>query len=445
MKTKKIAVLAIGLLLSLGMRAQPGNYCSLSPASLTGHWTVPMGGFNFYFPGQGTVSTNAVSVGYTCTAVLPAKFSVLQQFNPVVSATTAAGSFVNRDVASASGSVFRGVGAGCDVVQIPGNITHIGGDFKAGGAYSNYGVKGTAAPGTSSTALCVGGDFSTTVSNPAGNNYAVKATSTNTTGISFGVHTQATGAGALNSYALYAINTGTASNNKWAGWFQGDVNFNGSNYLSGVFWISSDKRFKTGIKKIVSVNDKIKKLNGYTYNYNREGFEERNFTPGEQMGLLAQEVKEVFPQLVNEDSKGYLAVNYQGMIPVLLEAVKEQQKQIDELKALVKDGNSANTESARTIGSIELSDAPSVILEQNVPNPFAEQTVINYSLNEGVQKAQILFYNADGKLINSSDLKSTPGKGQLNVFANDLSNGVYSYTLVVDGKIIETKRMIKNK
>ncbi|HYG50248.1 MAG TPA: T9SS type A sorting domain-containing protein, partial [Flavobacteriales bacterium] len=70
---------------------------------------------------------------------------------------------------------------------------------------------------------------------------------------------------------------------------------------------------------------------------------------------------------------------------------------------------------------------------------------ITYALPTGVQKAQMLFYNADGRLINSVDLDNKQGKGQLNVFANDLTNGVYTYTLVVDGKIIDTKRMVKNK
>ena len=64
-------------------------------------------------------------------------------------------------------------------------------------------------------------------------------------------------------------------------------------------------------------------------------------------------------------------------------------------------------------------------------------------LNDGVQKAQMLFYNSTGNLINSLDLQTTSGKGQLNVFANDLSNGMYTYTLVVDGKIIDTKKMVK--
>ncbi|MFN4233520.1 MAG: T9SS type A sorting domain-containing protein [Bacteroidia bacterium] len=63
-------------------------------------------------------------------------------------------------------------------------------------------------------------------------------------------------------------------------------------------------------------------------------------------------------------------------------------------------------------------------------------------LPDNVKKAQILFYNAEGKLINSVEL-SQKGKGQLNVFAVDLSTGIYTYTLVIDGKAIDSKRMIK--
>lgn len=92
--------------------------------------------------------------------------------------------------------------------------------------------------------------------------------------------------------------------------------------------------------------------------------------------------------------------------------------------------------------NVELNDAQSVILQQNVPNPFAEQTTINYSLPDNTVKAQMLFYNAQGKLIQSTEL-TQKGKGTLNVFASDLSSGIYTYTLVVDGKIIETKKMVK--
>lgn len=94
--------------------------------------------------------------------------------------------------------------------------------------------------------------------------------------------------------------------------------------------------------------------------------------------------------------------------------------------------------------NVELNNAQTIILEQNSPNPYAERTSINYYLPDDTGKAQILFYNSQGKLIQSVELIQK-GKGTLNVFASDLSNGIYIYTLVVDGKVVDSKKMVKNK
>jgi len=92
--------------------------------------------------------------------------------------------------------------------------------------------------------------------------------------------------------------------------------------------------------------------------------------------------------------------------------------------------------------SIDLKDLQTVVLEQNVPNPFVQQTTIDYFLPDNVEKAQILFYNMQGKLIHAVDLMQK-GKGSIIVFAQDLSSGVYSYMLVADGQITQSKKMIK--
>jgi hypothetical protein len=122
-------------------------------------------------------------------------------------------------------------------------------------------------------------------------------------------------------------------------------------------------------------------------------------------------------------------------------------------QSLMDNGNNGNTKSM-SVGTIpqgetsqtdiKLQDIQTVILEQNVPNPFAEQTTINYILPDNTNKAQMLFYNLQGKLIQSVELVQK-GKGQLNVFASDLSNGIYTYTLVVDGRVIDSKKMVKSK
>ena len=67
--------------------------------------------------------------------------------------------------------------------------------------------------------------------------------------------------------------------------------------------------------------------------------------------------------------------------------------------------NTTETQSQlKTFLNVELTDGESIILEQNVPNPFAEQTTISYTVPASVQKAQIHFYNQSGKLINTIDI-----------------------------------------
>lgn len=91
---------------------------------------------------------------------------------------------------------------------------------------------------------------------------------------------------------------------------------------------------------------------------------------------------------------------------------------------------------------VELSDKDAVVLNQNVPNPFAEQTTITYNVPASIAKAQIIFYNGAGQIIQTVDI-TTRGKGKVNVFANDLSSGLYHYTLVVDGKVADSKKMVR--
>ncbi len=104
------------------------------------------------------------------------------------------------------------------------------------------------------------------------------------------------------------------------------------------------------------------------------------------------------------------------------------------------DANLKDVEISQT--DIKLNDSQFIVLEQNVPNPFAEQTIINYTLPDNTRRAQMLFYNAQGKLIQLVDLIQK-GKGILNVFASDLSSGIYTYTLLIDGEIVESKKMMK--
>lgn len=104
----------------------------------------------------------------------------------------------------------------------------------------------------------------------------------------------------------------------------------GNATLAGTLTQLSDARLKENIHPLNASLEGILSLTGYTYNWI-----DKNRDSDLQLGVLAQEVQKVFPQLVKENEKGEMSVNYMGLIPVLIESIKEQQKQIDELKRLV--------------------------------------------------------------------------------------------------------------
>jgi hypothetical protein len=98
-----------------------------------------------------------------------------------------------------------------------------------------------------------------------------------------------------------------------------------------IAYASSDRRLKDNIVNIENPIEKVQKLNGVTWDWNDNADELQKSTP--TVGVIAQEVEEVLPQLVNTRDNGYKAVDYAKLTGLLIEAIKDQQKQIDELKS----------------------------------------------------------------------------------------------------------------
>jgi len=91
-------------------------------------------------------------------------------------------------------------------------------------------------------------------------------------------------------------------------------------------------------KNITAVNDPISKLqniNGVHFDWDETKSDVSDGSRG-SYGVIAQEVEQVFPELVRENKDGVKAVNYSALIPVLIEAVKEQQAQIESLQSEVQ-------------------------------------------------------------------------------------------------------------
>ena len=102
-----------------------------------------------------------------------------------------------------------------------------------------------------------------------------------------------------------------------------DINVGRHINLSGDLFLTSDRRIKREINKVSNALEKISKLNGYTFY--------KNGLKNKTAGIIAQEVKEVFPELVNEKNN-ILEVNYNGLHSLIIESIKELNLKIDDLK-----------------------------------------------------------------------------------------------------------------
>ena len=234
--------------------------------------------------------------------------------------------------------------------------------------------------------------------------------------------------------------------------------FNGSVASTQGFYGPSDANLKNNIEPFSDASAIIDQLIPKTFTFDRQNHPGLNLPKGLQHGLIAQEVEKVLPGLVETEfsppvldslgntlipSESFKAVNYIGLIPILLSELKQQKDRIDELEKQINICCSSHSmKVANPAINVELSN--SIILNQNDPNPFAEETKITYTIPEGVSEAKIIFFDNSGHIIQTVKINER-GEGQLNVYASNLTSGLYSYSLIADGKVIDTKKMVCNK
>jgi hypothetical protein len=109
----------------------------------------------------------------------------------------------------------------------------------------------------------------------------------------------------------------------------------------------SDARFKANVRPLTSALAGVLALRGVRYEWNALGVQCGGTAGAPQVGVLAQEVEAIYPELVSTDAQGYKAVNYAQLTPVLLEAIKELKAENDALKA------AATADKAQTTAALE--------------------------------------------------------------------------------------------
>lgn len=217
---------------------------------------------------------------------------------------------------------------------------------------------------------------------------------------------------------------------------------------SGV-WTASDEKLKTNVHQLSNALDMVNRLQPRVYEFKNDARYAHSSLPrGTQIGFLAGELESVIPEAVTEaplflhnrtgeDSKmeqmeteTIKAVNYTMLIPVLTQAIKDQQQQIAELERKL----------ARLEGKGNISAAKGKLF-QNQPNPFNQETRISAQLPGGAKDAKLVIYGYDGIKVKQMQLPLSANT-TATVKAGELSAGTYIYTLVVDGVETDSKKMI---
>ena len=410
------------------MDLPPGKgagYCSNGLTSLSGSAGYNLNNAaNFYFAGNSNGTTvNNVIIGKTCQQSPAAKLDVLQE--------------------SGSGG---SIGVYIENGDTPSSTATIGLESRMHpmpSAASRYKVAGWFDAPWSPTGTNIG--YSIFV--PLGS-----------TQYSTGIVSIGYNLGFVNSYTdLLQVNS--------------DIYANGNN-------IASDRRYKQDFSPFVNALQKIDSINPVYFYYDTVNYARFNFSSHQQVGFVAQNVDSVLPQVVQINDSGYYSMDYSRMTALLLAGEKELKLKTDTLNGLkgsvdslketvdslrtafnsamscinnlcnnqggrMEHGNNTGGNNFSNVQDVTLSTA--AILYQNTPNPFGSGgTRINYYLPEGTMGASIVFFDAYGNKLKEVQLSQT-GMGSININPNQLSNGVYTYSLVINGNVVDTKKMVFNK
>lgn len=212
------------------------------------------------------------------------------------------------------------------------------------------------------------------------------------------------------------------------------LDVNGS--VRGVSFISfSDERFKTNIRKFENPLDKLIQIQGVRYNFNKQKFADRAFPEGERDGLIAQQVQKVFPELVTADGDGYLAVDYVSLIPILIESIKELKTKVDLLKA-EKIQHELTVDQKKALDRFK-----GAYLNQNAPNPSINGTSIEFNIPDNVFSASIVIHDYNGNQVKKYEI-TQKGQGKIDIQNSDIGSGIFLYSLLLDGTVLDVKRMI---
>jgi len=349
---------------------------------------------------------------------------------------------------------------------------------KREGANSSWGcaVFGSSANASTNFSTGVRGDaYSYTVLG-SGRSYGVFGVAGNSTsGWNYGVFGRLDGSN--NGAAIYgttsSLENGTDTGGKYAGYFRGATKVVGNLTVTGAVSgtilsnaISTSEKVVANAKTYVvddmeSSESMLAKMDGFVaipYFINNtkpnamkvksladtlevepslSKMEMQNISK-KHYALSIDKLREAFPDLVYENEDGTAGVNYVEMVPILVQTINELSSRLQKLESGLVYSKTRST------NNIEDKISNEVILKNNIPNPFSTSTSITYNIPSDVKEAILYIYDMTGKQLKKLVINER-GQGSISISADDFSDGMYIYALVIDGNVYSSKRMIVGK
>lgn len=263
------------------------------------------------------------------------------------------------------------------------------------------------------------------------------------------------------------------------------VNYDGQLYSKYGLLTTSDSICKENISELEPTMSKIRRLHGVTFDYrnelpvqNRSAFAAEEAveelpmgaTPEisrqiqeeksrKRIGLLAQEVERVFPEAVRTSYDGTKGILYNDLVGVLIEGMKELQdslavqvlrndqmcRELEEIKsALFALANPQSPAPKSNTSASPVNDGltqDGARLDQNTPNPFNQETEIGYRLPASANSASVCIYNLNGQQLKKYPLDIDRLTGVVTISASEFAPGMYIYSLVINNRVADSKRM----
>ncbi len=148
-----------------------------------------------------------------------------------------------------------------------------------------------------------------------------------------------------NTGIIQVYNRDTSGADAWGDLYLGDgkvgigeinpsqkLHVDGNICYTGTIGGCSDVRYKRDISTVTDALEKVSRIHGVTFKWRKDDYPEQNFSQQEQIGFVAQEIKDIVPQVIMQDDAGYYSVDYGRLTPLLVEAIKELKAENEELR-----------------------------------------------------------------------------------------------------------------